>query len=179
MKTVRTKKTLKAPIKKRRQRILAKAFGTDRERVKPFSEDDRGEDRKFKTSLLGFKYKEEEHEASGYLSRTLAMVTVSSKYQLVIPKTVRASLKLKPGQKVRLIEKDGVIRLVPIPPLKRTSRTSRRSERGSLPKLKPFVRNGKADYQSRLKQMLETPPQRLGEPTNPTPSKMKNVRKTR
>ena len=71
MKTVKTRKILKKPINKRRQRILAKAFGTDRERVKSFHEDDRGEDRKFKSSLPGFKYREENHEASLYLSKTV------------------------------------------------------------------------------------------------------------
>src|SRR5256885_10898926 len=54
------------------------AFGTDRERVKPFSEDDRGEDRRFETFLPGFRYKEENHEASRYLFKTVARVTLRS-----------------------------------------------------------------------------------------------------
>jgi AbrB family looped-hinge helix DNA binding protein len=45
---------------------------------------------------------------------TMVTVTVSSKYLIVIPKEVRAWMKLKPGQKLRIIEKDGVIQLVPI-----------------------------------------------------------------
>jgi predicted CopG family antitoxin len=32
-------------IKKQRKTILEKAFGIDRDRIKPFSEEDRGEDR--------------------------------------------------------------------------------------------------------------------------------------
>jgi AbrB family looped-hinge helix DNA binding protein len=48
----------------------------------------------------------------------LATVTISTKYQVVIPNDVRDRLKLKPGQKVAVIEKDGVIRLIPIRPLK-------------------------------------------------------------
>ena len=32
-------------IKKQRRAILEKAFGIDRDRIKPFSEEDRGEDR--------------------------------------------------------------------------------------------------------------------------------------
>ena len=32
-------------IKKQRKAILEKAFGIDRDRIKPFSEEDRGEDR--------------------------------------------------------------------------------------------------------------------------------------
>jgi AbrB family looped-hinge helix DNA binding protein len=45
-------------------------------------------------------------------------MTVSAKYQVVIPRDVRDRLKLKPGQKVAVIEKDGVVHLIPIRPLK-------------------------------------------------------------
>jgi AbrB family looped-hinge helix DNA binding protein len=170
MKTVRTKKVLKAPIKKRQQRILAKAFGTDREPVKPFQEDDRGEDRKFKTSLPGFEYIENLHEASRHISK-IATVTMSSKGRITIPREIRTLMNIKPGQLVDVTQKDGVVHIVPI-------RQSRKSERGSLPRLKPFVRDGRTDYQSRLKQTLETQPPRLGQPINPTPSKMKKIWRT-
>ena len=40
-------------------------------------------------------------------------VTVSPKYQIVIPKTVRDSLNLQPGQKMQVIEYAGRIELVP------------------------------------------------------------------
>ena len=40
-------------------------------------------------------------------------VTVSPKYQVVIPKTVRDSLNLRPGQKMQVIEYAGRIELVP------------------------------------------------------------------
>jgi AbrB family looped-hinge helix DNA binding protein len=40
-------------------------------------------------------------------------VTVSPKYQVVIPKTIRESLKLRPGQKIQMTEYDGRIELVP------------------------------------------------------------------
>ncbi len=40
-------------------------------------------------------------------------VTVSPKYQVVIPKTVRESLKLRPGQKMQVIEYAGRIELIP------------------------------------------------------------------
>lgn len=43
--------------------------------------------------------------------------TVSSKYQVVIPKRVRERIGLKPGQKLMVIEKGGVISLVPVPEL--------------------------------------------------------------
>ena len=40
-------------------------------------------------------------------------VTVSPKYQVVIPKAVRESLKLRPGQKMQVIEYDGRIEFIP------------------------------------------------------------------
>lgn len=40
-------------------------------------------------------------------------VTVSPKYQVVIPKEIRDSLKLRPGQKMRVIEYDGRIEMIP------------------------------------------------------------------
>lgn len=40
-------------------------------------------------------------------------VTVSPKYQVVIPKTVREALKLHPGQKMQIIEYAGRIELIP------------------------------------------------------------------
>ena len=40
-------------------------------------------------------------------------VTVSPKYQVVIPKTVRESLQLRPGQKMQVIEYEGRIEFIP------------------------------------------------------------------
>jgi AbrB family looped-hinge helix DNA binding protein len=40
-------------------------------------------------------------------------VTVSPKYQVVIPKAIREALRLRPGQKMRVIEYDGRIELIP------------------------------------------------------------------
>ena len=40
-------------------------------------------------------------------------VTVSPKYQVVIPKEIRDALRLRPGQKMRVIEFDGRIELIP------------------------------------------------------------------
>jgi len=40
-------------------------------------------------------------------------VTVSPKYQVVIPRSVRQSLGLRPGQKMQVIEYEGRIELVP------------------------------------------------------------------
>lgn len=39
--------------------------------------------------------------------------TISSKYQVVIPKPVREHLNLKPKQKLTVIEKDGMLILIP------------------------------------------------------------------
>ncbi len=39
--------------------------------------------------------------------------TISSKFQIVIPKAIREHLRLRPKQKLTLIEKDGVLVLVP------------------------------------------------------------------
>jgi AbrB family looped-hinge helix DNA binding protein len=43
----------------------------------------------------------------------MQIVTVSPKYQVVIPKNIRDSLKLRPGQKMRMIEYEGRIELIP------------------------------------------------------------------
>jgi AbrB family looped-hinge helix DNA binding protein len=40
-------------------------------------------------------------------------VTVSPKYQIVIPKTVRDALQLRPGQKMQIIEYNGRVELIP------------------------------------------------------------------
>ncbi len=40
-------------------------------------------------------------------------VIVSPKYQVVIPKAIRETLKLKPGQRMRVIEYDNRIELIP------------------------------------------------------------------
>lgn len=43
--------------------------------------------------------------------------TISTKYQVVIPSEVRKRLSLKPRQKMTVIEKGGVVVLVPVRPL--------------------------------------------------------------
>jgi AbrB family looped-hinge helix DNA binding protein len=48
----------------------------------------------------------------------LDVVTLSSKYQVVIPQNVREKMDLKPGQKIVVIEKDGVVHLIPQKPIK-------------------------------------------------------------
>lgn len=48
----------------------------------------------------------------------MGTVTVSSKYQVVIPEEVRSKLKLQPGQKVVVLEKDGIVHVIPVKPMK-------------------------------------------------------------
>lgn len=49
----------------------------------------------------------------------MTVVTVSSKYQVVIPKAVREHLRIQPGQKVEAFAVGGRIELVPVEPIKR------------------------------------------------------------
>lgn len=44
-------------------------------------------------------------------------VTVSPKYQVVIPKEIRERMNIKPGQKVDMFIFDGTIMLVPLRPI--------------------------------------------------------------
>jgi AbrB family looped-hinge helix DNA binding protein len=44
-------------------------------------------------------------------------VTISPKYQIVIPKSIRESLKLRPGQKVQAIQYGDRVELVPLVPV--------------------------------------------------------------
>ena len=48
----------------------------------------------------------------------MSVVTISPKYQVVIPKAVREKLALKPGQKVRAIAYEGRVELIPVRPLR-------------------------------------------------------------
>jgi AbrB family looped-hinge helix DNA binding protein len=47
----------------------------------------------------------------------VSTVTVSSKYQVVIPKDVRERLQIQPGQKVEAFAIGGRIELVPVRPI--------------------------------------------------------------
>lgn len=48
----------------------------------------------------------------------MTYTSVSSKYQVVIPKEVRERLAMKPGQKLIVYERGGVIHLIPKVPVK-------------------------------------------------------------
>ena len=43
----------------------------------------------------------------------MSSVTVSHKFQVVIPQTVRDNLRLSPGQKMQAIEYDGRVEFIP------------------------------------------------------------------
>jgi len=47
-------------------------------------------------------------------------VTVSPKYQVVIPRRVRESLGKPPGQKVQVIQYGDRVELIPVKPIKQT-----------------------------------------------------------
>jgi AbrB family looped-hinge helix DNA binding protein len=46
------------------------------------------------------------------------VVSISPKFQIVIPKVVREAMKLQPGQKIQVIHYQNRIELVPIRPIK-------------------------------------------------------------
>ncbi len=48
----------------------------------------------------------------------MTTVRVSPKFQVVIPRKVRESMNLKPGQEVEVLRYDNRIELVPIKPMK-------------------------------------------------------------
>ena len=59
-------------------------------------------------------------------------VTLSSKYQLVIPREVRERLDLEPGTKFTVIEKGGILYLVPEQPLPEMRGVARGTRRKGL-----------------------------------------------
>ncbi len=59
-------------------------------------------------------------------------VTLSTKYQLVIPREVRERLALEPGAKLTVIEKGGVLYLIPERPLAELRGVARGTRRKGL-----------------------------------------------
>lgn len=62
----------------------------------------------------------------------MSVVTVSPKYQVVIPKDVRQKLKIRPGQKVEAFAIGNRVELVPVEPIQ--------TFRGKFPNLPPLER---------------------------------------
>ena len=64
-------------------------------------------------------------------------VTVSPKYQVVIPQRVRQALNIQPGQKMQVIEYGNHIVMIPVRPIKEA--------RGSLPGINTDPKREKED----------------------------------
>ena len=47
----------------------------------------------------------------------MSIVTISSKYQVVIPRSIREQFNLKPGQKIMFIPYNNTLRVVIVPPI--------------------------------------------------------------
>ncbi|HTW94315.1 MAG TPA: AbrB/MazE/SpoVT family DNA-binding domain-containing protein [Tepidisphaeraceae bacterium] len=47
----------------------------------------------------------------------MSIVTVSSRFQIVIPRALRETLEIRPGQKMATFNVNGTIRLVPVLPM--------------------------------------------------------------
>ena len=50
----------------------------------------------------------------------MATVTVSKKYQVVIPEKLRREAKIKPGDKMVAITKHGILQYIPVRPIEET-----------------------------------------------------------
>lgn len=48
----------------------------------------------------------------------MKLVTISAKFQVVIPKSIRVELELRPGQKVRMFLTNGQIVMIPVRSIK-------------------------------------------------------------
>lgn len=48
----------------------------------------------------------------------MTLVTISAKYQIVIPKSARQALHLKPGEKIEVLVYDGRLEFIPVRDLK-------------------------------------------------------------
>ena len=59
-------------------------------------------------------------------------VTVSAKFQIVIPREIREKLGLRPGQRITLLERDGIITAIPDQPLEKFRGILKGMSRGGL-----------------------------------------------
>ena len=59
-------------------------------------------------------------------------VTLSTKYQLVIPRDVRQRLELEPGMRLTVLEKGGIVYLVPERPIDEMRGVARGATRKGL-----------------------------------------------
>ncbi|WP_419942487.1 AbrB/MazE/SpoVT family DNA-binding domain-containing protein [Candidatus Palauibacter sp.] len=47
----------------------------------------------------------------------MSIVTISSRYRVVVPRDLRDRLRLRPGQKVQVLAFDGRVQLIPLEPI--------------------------------------------------------------
>jgi len=59
-------------------------------------------------------------------------VTLSTKYQLVIPRDIRRRLELEPGARLTVVEKGGILYLVPERPIEQLRGIARGTRRKGL-----------------------------------------------
>jgi len=64
-------------------------------------------------------------------------VTVSPKYQVVIPLKIREKMRVKPGQKMHVIANDNMVVFIPVRPIKQA--------RGSLKGIDASIERDEAD----------------------------------
>lgn len=69
----------------------------------------------------------------------MATATISSKFQIVIPKEIRAKLRLTPKQRFLVMEKGGLITLVPEVPLRSLKGFAKGIDRAGLREKKDRV----------------------------------------
>ena len=67
----------------------------------------------------------------------MVAITISPKYQIIIPQKVRETMKIKPGQKMRVIAYDNMITLIPVRPIKEA--------RGSLKQINARIERDETD----------------------------------
>lgn len=49
----------------------------------------------------------------------MSIVTVSPKFQVVIPREIRAALRLEPGQKVQALQYQNRVEFIPVQPMRK------------------------------------------------------------
>jgi AbrB family looped-hinge helix DNA binding protein len=68
---------------------------------------------------LAYNYLQETREHTTLMGGHMETVTISPRFQIVIPRTVRESLGIEPGQKVQVVLYNNRIELIPLKPVKK------------------------------------------------------------
>lgn len=48
----------------------------------------------------------------------MEVVRVSQKFQVVIPRSIRKAMKIKPGERMVMVQKEGVVHMIPVGDIK-------------------------------------------------------------